>query len=242
MSSSRGSTRRTKSTAANRLSTKPRKSSAYNDDFGQHLIDHGVYPEAYEHPESRNSPEPANSIQMRQELLTSRASLSPSALTESVFRDFKRKNKTKPEGIVMPNGSTDFFDGARASKVQDRVRHALDKLIIPTRHANSPVVPNFFLEVKSPDGGALVAQHQACYDGAHGARAIHALQNYEETEPIFDGNAYTYSSTYHSGTGTLQLYAHHITAPTTADEQPEYHMTQIDGWQMTGNINCFSER
>ncbi|TWU74648.1 hypothetical protein ED733_003051 [Metarhizium rileyi] len=94
-------------------------------------------------------------------------------------------------------------------------------------------------EVKSPDGGASVAQHQACYDGAHGARAIHALQNYEETEPIFDGNAYTYSSTYHSGTGTLQLYAHHITAPTTADEQPEYHMTQIDGWQTTGNINSF---
>ncbi|KAG8415312.1 hypothetical protein J3458_009170 [Metarhizium acridum] len=274
MSSSLSSTsrsRRTRSTAATSVGSKTRKSSAYNDDFEQHLVDHGIYPEGYEHPESCSTPEPANSSLTHQELLNSRASLSPSVFTESVFRDFKRKNKTKSEGSVMRNvipmiaGSTnianegdmpftnllsltddstvkvvpDFFDGARASEVHGKVRHTLNELIVPTKHANVPIAPNFFLEAKGPDGGASVAQRQACYDGAHGARAMHALQNYQETEPIFDGNAYTYSSTYHSGTGTLQLYAHHVTAPAAVNERPEYHMTEIDGWQMTGNINSF---
>ncbi|KAK8141919.1 hypothetical protein G3M48_009680 [Beauveria asiatica] len=50
-------------------------------------------------------------------------------------------------------------------------------------------------------------------------------------EPVYDGNAHTYSSTYHNG--QLMLYAHHLTAPTADGERPEYHMTQIDTWGMT---------
>jgi hypothetical protein len=42
---------------------------------------------------------------------------------------------------------------------------------------------------------------------------MQALRNYGEEEPGFDGSANTYSSTYHAGTGTLQLYAHHVTPP-----------------------------
>ena len=40
---------------------------------------------------------------------------------------------------------------------------------------------------------------------------MHTLQNYRQTELIYDGSAYTYSSTYHDG--NLKLYAHHVTAP-----------------------------
>ncbi|RYP49979.1 hypothetical protein DL768_004414 [Monosporascus sp. mg162] len=75
-----------------------------------------------------------------------------------------------------------------------------------------PVAPNFFLEAKAPKGAANVLKRQACYNGAYGARAMHALQNYGEEELGFDGNAYTYSSTCHAG--TLKLYAHHVTPPT----------------------------
>ncbi|KHO00982.1 uncharacterized protein MAM_01760 [Metarhizium album ARSEF 1941] len=270
-SNSTSQSRQTKSKAATSGVAKTKKSSAYNDNFEQHLIDYFIYPEGYEHSEDRSTPEPANSSQTRQELLNSRASLSPSIFTEPVFRDFKRKNKAKSEGSVMRNvipmiaGSTstpnegnipftnllsltdettvkaipDFFDGATASDVHGQVRQSLNKLIVPSKHASVPVVPNFFLEAKGPDGGASVAQRQACYDGAHGARAMHALQNYQATEPIYDGNAYTYSSTYNSATGTLQLFAHHATTPATTSQRPEYHITEIDGWQMTGNVDSF---
>jgi hypothetical protein len=51
---------------------------------------------------------------------------------------------------------------------------------------------------------------------------MYALQNYGEEELGFDGNAYTYSSTYHAG--TLKLYAYHVTAPTAPGGRPEYYM------------------
>ncbi|TWU76329.1 hypothetical protein ED733_005960 [Metarhizium rileyi] len=66
-----------------------------------------------------------------------------------------------------------------------------------------------------------------------------SLQNYGEDEPVYDGIARTFSSTYHAGTGTLQLYAHHVTDPRAGAESLEYHMTQIDSWGMTGNIDTF---
>ncbi|KAK3304692.1 uncharacterized protein B0T15DRAFT_250724 [Chaetomium strumarium] len=137
----------------------------------------------------------------------------------------------------------DFFDGARAGDIHNKIRNAdekgnLNKLIIPTKHASAPVAPNFFLESKAHGGGA-VALRQALHDGAIGARAMHALQNYGAEEPAFDGNAYTYSSTYHAGTGTLKLYAHHATPPIAPGGRPEYHMTQVDGWDLTGNIDTF---
>ncbi len=63
MASSRPSqslqSRRTQSTKATSVSaTGSRKSSAYNKDFEQHLIEHNVYPEGYEHPDGRPTPKP----------------------------------------------------------------------------------------------------------------------------------------------------------------------------------------
>lgn len=217
--SSTSRSRQTNSTAATSVTSKARKSSAYNDNFEQHLIDYNIYPEGYEHPESRSTPEPNNSNQTHQDLLASRASLSPSRFPESVFRDFKRKNKTKSEGSIRrnvipliagdsntPNESNmqftnlipltdestveavpDYFDGAKASDFHSVVRR---ELVIPTKHANVPIIPNFFLEAKGPSGSVSVAEKQACYNGAHGARAMHALQNYKLAESTYDGNAY----------------------------------------------------
>lgn len=275
MSSSRASdsSRRSKSTKATTISSKARRSSAYDDDFEQHLIDYDVYPEGYEYTNDRQTPEPGNMDEARLELLAARASLSPSHFPESAFRDFKRKNNTKSEGTVMRNvipiitgnasiptegnlpftnfkslteGLTvnavpDFFDGAPSGDVDKSVREDLSQMIVPTKHADVPVAPNFFLEAKAPRGGADVVRRQACYDGAYGARAMHSLQSYGEEEPVYNGNAYTYSSTYHAGTGTLQLYAHHATAPTDPEGRPEYHMSQIDAYALTGSRKGFVE-
>ena len=143
--------------------------------------------------------------------------------------DKKKRVKPKP----------DFFDGARFDELSQEVRDdaVIGSTVIPTRHRSVPIAPNFYMEVKGQIGSDIVAQRQACYDGSYGARAMHALQNYGHPEPIYDGNAYTYSSTYQSG--TLKIFAHHVTAPKILGGRPEYHMTQIDSWGLDGNINTF---
>ncbi|KAK5654423.1 hypothetical protein OQA88_7333 [Cercophora sp. LCS_1] len=256
--SSSGSTMPTRTSRA-------KGSSAYSDNFERHLIEHNIYPEGYEREDGRQTPEPGNIDEVRSELLASRASLSPSRFPESAFRDFRRKNRTESEATVMrkvipiitgdddsiPNEGglpftnfksmtgnrtvkpvPDFFDG----NVDMSVRDDLSETIVPTAHFGAPVAPNFFLEVKAPGGSAIVVRRRACYDGAHGARAMHSLQNYGEEEPMYDGNAYAYSSTYHAGTGTLQLYAHHVRAPTDPEGQPEYHMTQVKSYALTSDL------
>jgi len=140
----------------------------------------------------------------------------------------------------------DFFDGANLRDIDKKVRdkkdtNSLYSLIIPTKHSTFPVACNFFLEAKAPSGGAHVLRRQACYDGAFGARTMHSLQNYSFDEPVYDGKAYTFSATYHAGTGTLQLYAHHVTAPTTPGGRPEYHMTKLDGFDMTSKLSTYIE-
>lgn len=236
-----------------------RRSSAYDNNFEQHLLDHAIYLEGYEYPEDRGSPKPKNLGQIRHQLLATRASLSSLRAHDSLFLEFQQKKKTKSEGTVMrkvvpliagndhiPNEGhlpftnlesltsdttvkpvPDYFDGARIAEVHNQVRRDLDTIIIPTKHVNVPVAPNFFLEAKAPTSTADVALRQSCYYGAYGARAIHALQNYGNEDPAYDNSAYTFSSTYYDG--LLRLYAHHLQAPTTPGGLPEYHMTRITG-------------
>ncbi|EFY93059.1 hypothetical protein J3458_022457 [Metarhizium acridum] len=271
VSSSVSRSQRSQSTKATNSSAKTRRSSAYDDDFEQHLIDHNIYPDGYEFPDDRShsTPEPCNMDTIRQDLLAARASLSPSHFSEAAFRDFKRKNKTNSEGTIMRNvvpiiaGSAnipneghlpftnlssltaeatvkpvpDFFDGAHPGSLNKALSEALHHEIIPTKHAGAPVAANFFLEAKARKGGANVAELQARFVGANGTRTMHALQNYKESAPIYDGNAYCFSSTYHDG--TLKIYAHHLMSAVTAGGSPEYHMTKIRGFDMTDNRATF---
>ncbi|TWU71214.1 hypothetical protein ED733_000263 [Metarhizium rileyi] len=271
MSSNRSitsSSRRTQSTKATSVSFKSKRSSAYTKNFEQDLIDNKIYPEGYEHPADRSTPEPNNLDDIIQGLSDPRASLSPSRFSQSAFKSFKQANsRVISEGKVMSSilpiicGHTtilyegnlqftnldsitsdatvpavpDLYDGSYPQDIRKEVRRDLTKTIIPTNHDRAPVAPNFFVEAKAPRGGADVAKRQACLDGAVGARAMHSLQSYGEDVPVYDGNAYTYTSTYVDG--QLKLYAHHVTA--TPSGSPEYHMSQIDSWGMTGNAESF---
>jgi hypothetical protein len=93
--------------------------------------------------------------------------------------------------------------------------------------------------VKGPDGSAAVAERQACYDGALGARAMHSLQSYGQDKPTYDNNAYVITSTFHNG--QLKMYTSHPAQPNGPGTQPEYYMTQINGWSMTGNAESFRQ-
>lgn len=138
-----------------------------------------------------------------------------------------------------------LFDGALLGDVDAGIREKLDGQIIPSKNARVPVVPKFFLEAKTFSGVPAVAWRQACWDGAHGARAIHALQNveheYEEEgyQEIFDGNAYTYSATFCGG--VLEVFAHFVTPSRASDGQREYHMTLLASISMKDSVTRFIE-
>ncbi|KAF2214175.1 hypothetical protein CERZMDRAFT_83547 [Cercospora zeae-maydis SCOH1-5] len=133
----------------------------------------------------------------------------------------------------------DIYYGAKPSQLDRRVRRDLAGYIVPSGRSDLPAAPNFFLEGKSAAGRADVAQNQAMYDGAVGARAMLQLQNYGQPTPRYDGNAYTVTSTYHPGTGTLQMYATHPRPSVAPAGEPQYYMTQLDGHYMTGTSDNF---
>lgn len=99
---------------------------------------------------------------------------------------------------TLPPANPDLYYGAYPEELDQSIRDELASHIIPSTMVDKPMTPNFFLEVKGPDGSLAVAIRQARYDGAIGSRGIHSLQSYGE-EPNYDGQAYTYSSIYHGG-------------------------------------------
>ncbi|KAI1356762.1 hypothetical protein F5Y01DRAFT_300986 [Xylaria sp. FL0043] len=148
------------------------------------------------------------------------------------LKPITNENTTKPK--------PDSYDGCRLDDISKNIRDDkhMYELIIPTRHPRAPIAPNFFLEVKPEDGDPAVMRREACYDSAYGVRAMHSLQNYGQKVPVYDGNAYTFSSTYHSGASLLLLYAHHSTPPTVGD-RPEYHMTKIKSFDLSNDYETF---
>ena len=99
-------------------------------------------------------------------------------------------------------------------------------------------MPNFFTEVKGPNGSAAVAKRQACFDGALGARGIHKLRLFNADPTLaFDNKAYTITSTYNNG--TLKMYTTHPVQASSVYESPEYYITQLRGWLLTDTPEIF---
>ncbi|KIH93595.1 hypothetical protein SPBR_09163 [Sporothrix brasiliensis 5110] len=157
-------------------------------------------------------------------------------------RQASRRNMLFNNLATLTDGSIahakpDVYYGAQPEDLSRHVRDVLNNHIMPSTVQKRPIAPNFFVVVKGPDGTAAVANRQARFDGAIGSRAIHCLQNYGEEEPKHDGRAYTFSTTYHDG--TLKIYTHHVTAPTSKGERPEYHVNKIRGFDMTDTRETF---
>ena len=133
----------------------------------------------------------------------------------------------------------DLYYGSRPSEIDPRVRQDLDGMIIPSNDKHYPAVPNFFVEVKGPDGSAAVVRRQVGFVGAIGARGMHALQSYSQSEREYNGNAHSFSSTYNDG--TLKMYTHHLESPVAPGGQPQSYMTQLNSHAMTGNPETFRQ-
>ncbi|KAI1746445.1 hypothetical protein F4782DRAFT_524470 [Xylaria castorea] len=244
--------------------TKTRKSTPYNRDFDQHLTDHQIYPiyssqkpdltqvkAALVVPRASLSPSKfsegafeafaQDSLRAKDEddiladviptILGPKNPRHPSARNTS-FGNFEHLT----DGTIAP-AKPDIYYGAYPEQLARSAREELSRHIVPSTMRDKPMVPNFFVEVKGPDGNIAVATRQARYDGAMGSRAMHSLQNYGNDEPVYDNTTRTFSSSYHGG--QLKLYAHHLTASPTSGGRPGYHMTQLKAYALTNDRETF---
>ncbi|CAI6091548.1 unnamed protein product [Clonostachys chloroleuca] len=153
-------------------------------------------------------------------------SLSPYKISEGAFEAFQERNdqdKDEPNTIstVLANRycarntvfanlepltddsvaalKPDIYYGAYPGQLAWPTRNELAGHIVPSTILDKPMAPNFFMEVKGPDGSLIVATRQTRYDGVIGSRAMHSLQNYNEEESAYDVKPYTFCSIYYGG-------------------------------------------
>ncbi len=261
---------------AKTTTSKTKKTSPYDPNFEQNLIDNSIYPDDYDFPDGRDPPRPDNDKEILDRLGQPRPSLSPSQFPEKAFRSFKQKNsRALNEDAVMSDvfpmiqgnahipsaknlvfgnleplahgnfvdAKPDCYDGARPAQIDLRIREELGSYITPATQGQAPALPNFFTEVKGPDGSGAVAKRQACHDGVLGERGVRELMTFgvDGFETVYDNDAHTITSTYHSATGTLQMYTIHQTQPIDTENPPEYYMTQLRSFAMTDTAERFRE-
>ncbi|KAH6889926.1 hypothetical protein B0T10DRAFT_572089 [Thelonectria olida] len=221
--------------------TTKKSATPYNRGFEQHLTDYGVHPiYSSKEPDFEDTFRESNARAKNENDV--KADVIPTISGPRQAHHLLARNtvfgnlEPLTDGTLAP-ANPDIYYGAYPDELDRSIRDELSGHIIPSTMEDKPMAPNFFLEVKGPDGSAAVATRQARYDGAIASRGIHSLQNYSREEPQYDGRAYTYSSTYQDG--TLKLYAHHVAAPTTEGGRPEYHMTKIRGFDMTDTRETF---
>lgn len=142
------------------------------------------------------------------------------------------------DGSLVP-GNPDLYYGARPEQLDQQAWIQLNKHIAPSTQYDLPIVPNFFLNAKGRDGTSGVAQVQAWYDGALGARGMNSLQTYCDLELDSNNRAYTLTSTYYAG--TLTIYASYLLPRASLEMPYEYAMTQVDSWSLIGNIGTFRQ-
>ncbi|EGD90812.1 hypothetical protein H112_01392 [Trichophyton rubrum D6] len=155
----------------------------------------------------------------------------------SISRDYLFNNTVPITDGSLCDTKPDIVYGAIPESLRLGVREELRDSIVPSTRTDLPILPNFFLEAKGPDGNPAIAMRQACYDGTVGARGMHALQSYIDNEPVYDGNAYTISGIYHYG--HLKFYCHHMAPPTEKDGRPKHIMTSLCSYSMVNDRDDF---
>ncbi|KAI1425509.1 hypothetical protein F5Y12DRAFT_795848 [Xylaria sp. FL1777] len=263
------SSRNTHTTNATSISSNIRKSSAYDDNFEQHLNENGIYLPHYRLPGNHRPPIPNNIGELRAGLSARRASLSPSRFDESVFVDFEEKNETRSEGTVMRNvipiiaGNADIRNDGHlpftnlesltnettVKPVPDHFDGARTNDLHPqVKHdLNRTIIPT--KHAGDPVAANFFLEAKAPKGGADvarrqachdGAYGAHAMHSLQNYGK--EEPVYddnAYALSLTYHAGILYLYAHHPTAPNTPGGRSAYYMTKLDGYQMTGNPKTF---
>ncbi|CAK7274446.1 hypothetical protein SEPCBS119000_006174 [Sporothrix epigloea] len=237
------------SSQANNVVQIPPETTPIDVNFGTHLADHSIHlydttppPDLDELKAAMTIPRPLlslsnfsesdfraflNSVRDAGTVDELLVDVIPTLLGPKVFNYATAQNEIFDNLRPLTDGSLaaakpHLYDGARPMMVYKSIRDYLGEIIVPWTAEGAPVVPNFFFEV-GDRGGVDAARLQARYHGALGARAMHGLQNLWIEFPVYDGKAYTYSATFYEG--MIQIFAHHVTAPTKEGFLPQYHMS-----------------
>ena len=104
-----------KTTSTSRTTTS-RNTTTYDRDFQQNLIDHGIYPYAYEYPDGQAPLKPRNWTEINRRLAQPRPSLSPSRFSEKEFEEFTRADAHAFKEKQVINSVIPIIEG----KVADR--------------------------------------------------------------------------------------------------------------------------
>ncbi|KAH0829541.1 hypothetical protein FOPE_10376 [Fonsecaea pedrosoi] len=140
--------------------------------------------------------------------------------------------------LAIP-ASPDLYYGASPEQLHERVRHELSGEIVPTTQMDLPIAPNFFLEMKGPEGLPAIARLQACFDGALGARGMHSLLSYGQGDVVGSDNAYTLTATYCDA--VLRMYTTHRIQSSAQGGRPEYYMHEIGAWILNSDAESFRQ-
>ncbi|KAI1321708.1 hypothetical protein F5Y16DRAFT_413634 [Xylariaceae sp. FL0255] len=157
-----------------------RNTGPYDRAFQQHLINYRIYPDGFQYPSGQFPPEPVNLNDINQVLIQ------PKRSSHIPFKNFNYLTNS----LLIPRNP--------------------DRYIVLSIQHKAPILPNFFLEVKRPDGSSAVAARQICYDGALGAKRI-----------------------------ILKIYTVYPLLPATPGIQCEYVTTQVNSFALIGNADTF---
>jgi hypothetical protein len=266
-SSQSGSRKRAKTGRESGTSSSTRRTSAYDPAFEQHLNDHGIYktnraqkPSNWAEINKRLAqPRPSLSpSQFTEAAFEAFQRTNEDALTEATVMSKAfpiiagTPDIPSQENLLFGNlkhltdgsitkAKPDFYDGSRPADLDKRIREELGPYIVPSTNTAAPCVPNFYTEGKGPKGDTSVCRNQALYNGALGARGMHILRSHVDPETAYDNNAYTITSTYHGGAGVLKLFTTHPIPSTNPKIPVEYCMTQLKGWDITGDPDTFRQ-
>ena len=139
----------------------------------------------------------------------------------------------------LAHANPDLYYGARPEELDHRIRKQLGGHIVPSTQEDLPILPNYFVEVKGPDGTPAVAKRQLIYGMILGARGCLTAESYGKPAPSFNNHAHTLGCTYQDG--LLKMYACHPIPTSAPGAQPGFVTTQLNSWSMTGNPDVFRE-
>jgi len=122
--------------------SKTKKTSPYDPNFEQNLIDNGIYPDDYDFPDGREPPRPNNANEILDRLGRPRPSLSPSQFSTREFRTFKQTNsRALNEDAVMGEVFPVIQGSARVPSAKNLVFGNLEPL---TRGNLVDAKPDFY--------------------------------------------------------------------------------------------------
>ncbi|KAI0399638.1 hypothetical protein F4802DRAFT_30220 [Xylaria palmicola] len=258
---------KTQSTNPTSASSKSKRSSAYDTNFDQHLIDHHIYPPFHRFPNGQKAPAPANLAEIRQVLHAHRRSVSPSTVSESAFEEFQLKSTTRSEGTVMRSIVPLLTGGADIPNEGHLPFGNLDSI---TSNSTVTLAPDFFdgalpgaidKRVRDALNKRIVPTPHASVPMAPNffleAKGPAGTGEVARRQAVLDGahgsliihalqnylkeqpiyDGNAYAFTATYVDGQLKLYAHYLTPPVNPGERPDQHTTQLRGYCLTGNYD-----